>query len=74
MDVQAFNLHLVLIYIFMMSNQVETTFHMFLGYLSILFCGHLFTYFAFFIWVAIYWFVESGQPFVVYILLVGNFV
>lgn len=79
MDVHAFNLQfaLVLIYIFMMSNEVETTFHVFwlFGYpllwaLIQIFCffyldGYLFFY---------YWFVESGQPFIVFNLLVENFV
>lgn len=68
-DIHAFNLHLVLIYIFMMSNEVETTFYMF---------------FFFAIWVSCFmgtysnillflfgWFVDSGQPFVVSIFLVG---
>lgn len=48
------NLHLVLIYIFMMSNEVGATFRMFIGYLDILFCGYLLTQIFCFCYLAIF--------------------
>ena len=57
-DVHTFNLQLVLlllICIFMISNEIKTIFHIYVGPLDILFVGiYLFKYFAyFFIWVSI---------------------
>lgn len=57
------DLHLVLIYIFMMSNEVETTFHVFIGHFDILFYGPMLTqvFCLFFIWVAVFFLLVCGE-------------
>lgn len=78
-DMHAFNLHFSLGFHlhFMRSNEVETTFHVLIGHLeSSVVDPHIFKWFAYFLFGLLsfsYWFVGSGQPLVVPILLVRIF-